>query len=84
MSSDLNKYLICQHPSHAALAEIFTKSQYEKALRNDPAYELIGSAPTRAAAVERIGSALVYALAGPDRDTQKVKTILKALLFGTL
>ncbi len=84
MSSELNSYLICQHPSHAALAEIFTKKQYQKALSRDPAYMLIGAAPSRKEAVERVGSALAYASGMQDQSPEKLKSLLRTLLYGTL
>jgi biotin carboxylase len=51
-------YLICQHPEHSAVAEIFSAKEYRKMKRVHARYAVLAKEPDYDAAVEHLCRAL--------------------------
>ena len=53
-----SEYIICRHPDHGALAEIFKKEEAARAFQREEGYEVLYIADSRAEAIEYLSEAL--------------------------
>ena len=53
-----SEYIICRHPDHGALAEIFKKEEAEKVFKIDESYEVLFTAPSKDEAIRFLSAAL--------------------------
>lgn len=72
-------YLICQHPEHGAIAEIFSAEEYRKMERIHAHYSILAEEPSYDAAVERLCKA-VEKVGQKDKEMPELKRDIREAL----
>lgn len=73
-------YVLCSHPEHETLAEIFSFTEFQKSAGRDDRYEVFGSALSREDALDRLGKALGLLSMRDDfasLSKEELRTLLK-------